>query len=340
MGLFPQTGPGGAPNPADPNTFNGNGQWSPGQQPNSGNGGPMGALQGGQGGVNDMLFGLGGDMPMGGMLNGLLSGGNTPQQRGFGIQEPTPFQPYSPGGGLQFQTTDPYAGQRGAVGKDGMTQAPVGWDQTGPGVAEQWQQGNQQKFLAPTQQQQFYDETKGALSQNLDPYYNNAERRATEAINQQMGSRGLFNSSAALGQSAEAITNLEAEKANREGQYGLQRAGLMGSLAGGADQSTLANLGAGFSAAQTAQEDQAQRAQQFLQNVMGMAAPVSGMAANTYGQMIGSDEQLLRDAMMSELGLAGESQANQQRTDETGKKDTERTAGLFGNILGGLTGGK
>lgn len=339
-GIFPDTGPGGMPNPGDPNTFNGNGQWSPGMQPNQGNGGPMGALQGGKGGVNDMLFGLGGDMPMGGMLNGLLGGGNTPQMRGQGIQEPAPFTPYSPGGGLMFSTTDPYGAARGATGANGLTQAPTGFDMTGPGVAEQWQQQNQGRFLDPTNQQKFYDETKGTLSQNLDPFYSNAERRATEAINQQMGSRGLFNSSAALGQNAEAIGNLEADKANREGQYGLQRAGLMGNLAGGADTSALANLGAGFGAAQAAEEAHRQRGQDYLSNLMGTAVPVMTAAGQNYGQMISGDEQLMRDAMMAELGLAGEAQGNQQRTDETGKRDVERTAGLFGNVLGGMMGGK
>lgn len=339
MGL-PLSGPGGLPNPADPNTFSGNGQWRPGQQPNQGNGGPMGALQGGAGGVNDTLFGLGGDMPMGGMLNGLLGGGNTPQMRGQGIQEPSPFQPYSPGGGLMFSSADPYGAARGQVGGQGTTLAPMGFDQTGPGVAEQWQQQNQGRFLGPTNQQLNYDATKGTLSQNLDPYYNNAERRASEGINQQMGSRGLFNSSAALGQNAEAIGNLEAEKANREGQYGLERAGLMGNLAGGADSSSLANLGAGFGAAQAAQGLQSGRAQNYLQNLMSTAAPVMAAAGNTYNSMIGGDEQLMRDAMMAELGLAGEAQGNQQRTDETGKRDVERTAGLFGNVLGGIAGGK
>jgi hypothetical protein len=331
---------GGMPNPADPNVYNGSGQWQPGQQPNQGNGGPTGFAMGGQGGPLDTMFGLGGDMPMGGMLNGILGGGNTPQMRGQGIQEPAPFVPYSPGGGLQFSPTDPYAGQRNQQGQGGMTVAPTGWDMSSPGVAEQWQQGNQQRFLDPTKQSQFFDETKGTLSQNLDPFYNNAERRALEQLNTQMASRGLFNSSAAIGAGNEAVQNLEAEKANREGQYGLQRAGLMGNLAQGADTSTLQNLGAGFGAAQTAEEAHRQRAQDYLSNLMGVAAPTMAAAAGTYNQQIGSDLDLMRDAMMAELGLAGEAQGNQQRTDETAKSDTERTAGLFGNVLGGVMGGK
>lgn len=339
MGI-PNTGPGGLPNPADPNVFNGSGQWQPGQQPNQGNGGPTGFAMGGQGGPLDTMFGLGGDMPMGGMLNGILGGGNTPQMRGQGIQEAPPFQPYSPGGGLGFSPTDPYAGQRNQHGAPGMTVAPTGWDFSSPGVAEQWQQENQGRFLEPTQQSQFFDETKGTLSQNLDPYYDNAKRRALETLNTQMASRGLFNSSAAIGAGNEAITNLEAEKANREGQYGLQRAGLLGNLAQGADTSTLSNLGMGMGAAQTAEEMRRQRGQDYLSNVMGMAIPTATMAGQAYNQMIGSDLDLMREAMMAELGLAGESQANQQRTDETARSDTERTAGLMGNVLGGVMGGK
>lgn len=339
MGI-PTTGPAGLPNPADPNVFNGSGQWQPGMQPNQGNAGPTGFAMGGAGGPNDFMFGLGGDMPMGGMLNGILGGGNTPQMRGQGIQEPPPFQPYSPGGGLGFSATDPYAGQRTPATQAGMTVAPTGWDFTSPGVAEQWQQQNQGRFLDPTQQTQFFDQTKGTLSQNLDPFYDNAKRRALETLNTQMASRGLFNSSAAIGAGNEAITNLEAEKANREGQYGLQRAGLLGQLAQGADASTLANLGAGMGAAQGAQDVRRQRGQDYLSNVMGLAMPTAAMAGATYNQMIGSDLELMKDTMMAELGLAGEAQSNQQRQDETARSDTERTAGLFGNVLGGIMGGK
>ncbi len=328
------------PNPADPNVYNGSGQWQPGQQPNQGNGGPTGFAMGGAGGPMDTMFGLGGDMPMGGMLNGILGGGNTPQMRGQGIQEPPPFQPYSPGGGLMFSETDPLAGQRFQQGPAGTTQAPTGMDFASPGVAEQWQQQNQGRFLDPTAQQGFFDEAHGNLSQDLAPFYENAKRRALETIDTQFGSRGMFGSSAAIDRGAEAVTDLEADRANREGQYGLQRAGLLGNLAQGADTSELSNLGMGMGAAGAAQGAHRQRGRDYISDIFGMAAPTAAMAGNAYNQMIQSDQDMMTQAMMAEMGLAGEAQSNQQRTDETGKRDTERTAGLMGNVLGGMMGGK
>lgn len=80
----------------------------------------------------------------------------------------------------------------------------------------------------------------------LDPYYDNAKRRASESINQQAAARGSYGSSAALDQNREAFTNLEAEKANREADYNLRRAaeqrgwaGLGGQLGAAAEQSQL-----------------------------------------------------------------------------------------------------
>jgi hypothetical protein len=207
-------------------------------------------------------------------------------------------------------------------------------------VGEQWQQQNQGRFLDPTQQNKFFEATNGTLSQNLDPYYNNAERRATEAINNQFGARGLFNSSAAMDQNAEAIGNLEAEKANREGQYGLQRAGLLGNLAQGADVSTLGNLGAGFGAAQGSEEARRQRGQDYLSNVMGLAMPTAAMAGNAYQQMIQGDQDLMNQAMMAEMGLASTAENQAANKKQEFWSDTQNTAGLMGNVMGGMLGGK
>jgi hypothetical protein len=58
----------------------------------------------------------------------------------------------------------------------------------------------------------------------LEPYYDNAQRRASEKIRTDMASRGMLGSSATNDMNAEMITNLEAEKANREADYALARA--------------------------------------------------------------------------------------------------------------------
>lgn len=88
----------------------------------------------------------------------------------------------------------------------------------------------------------------------LSPFYENAKRRAMESIDAQAASRGAYGSSAALDQGTEAFTNLEAERANREADYNLQRAAenrawetLGGNLSSNLASSQLGwgNLGAG-----------------------------------------------------------------------------------------------
>jgi hypothetical protein len=58
----------------------------------------------------------------------------------------------------------------------------------------------------------------------LGTYYENAKRRALESVNANAAARGAYGSSAAMDMGNEAITNLEAERANREAEYALQRA--------------------------------------------------------------------------------------------------------------------
>jgi hypothetical protein len=70
----------------------------------------------------------------------------------------------------------------------------------------------------------------------LDPYYDNAIRRAQEDITQQTSALGAYGSSAGQALGAEATTNLLAEKANREAQHKLQQLGIgiQGAGTGGA----------------------------------------------------------------------------------------------------------
>ena len=156
------------------------------------------------------------------------------------------------------------------------TEAPQGWDFTGPGVGEQffqinekswttpgqlenWYAQNQNALNAPTQAEQYYGQVNpmildraNALSSDpgLTPYYANAKRRASESINSAAASRGTYGSSAALGQLGEAYTNLDAEQANREADYALKLAeaqrqwlGLGGQIAGQAGSQGQGRLG-------------------------------------------------------------------------------------------------
>lgn len=82
---------------------------------------------------------------------------------------------------------------------------------------------------------------------NVGSFYDNARKRQSQDMNTEMGSRGAFNSSAALDKLAQGNATLNAEQANAESKYGLDRASAMGDLfeiggtmARGADESSSA----------------------------------------------------------------------------------------------------
>lgn len=360
--------------------------------------------------------GSGGGFPgmgAGGAL-GFLSGGNTPQDWGQGIHN-APFQQYHTGPGIQ-QGGDPYAGSRFQMGQQGqiyneygqnytpydargnaMTQSPLGMDQMSPGVAEQWQQQNQSRFLQPGAAQNYWQQVQGqygpggpgttnyseqayknfqkpniANDPGLDPYYQNAQKRLTEGINNQAAARGMFGSSGALNQLTEGMGNLAAEQANREAQYNLQRLGEqraweglggqlagqadqssragsqdalawtqgLGQLAGNADQSELSRLMGGMNAATTAQQLGRERARDYIGDMMGASGALAGMTGNTYDDMLQTDAGLMNNSLMMENGLANAalqaSLYNQQRQ----KADAEWAKGMMGGKGGGKKGGK
>lgn len=82
----------------------------------------------------------------------------------------------------------------------------------------------------------------------LDPYYENAKKRFEEELKTRMAAGGKFGGSAYMDMLSEGMQNLNAEQANREAEYNLNRlaeerswAGLGGELAQGADTSALEN---------------------------------------------------------------------------------------------------
>lgn len=67
------------------------------------------------------------------------------------------------------------------------------------------------------------DQSTLSADPNFGDFYDNAIRRSVEGINKNLGARGAYGSSAADDQIKESITNLNAERANREADYNLQR---------------------------------------------------------------------------------------------------------------------
>lgn len=235
------------------------------------------------------MFGLPGTTGGGGIQNGLgplqgaMSGGNTPQQKGYGTNYPVPMVPYASGPGLMPGTPqDIQNADLGAAGA-GETQFAMNANlYSEPGQQEQWWALNNGAYAGPgigegyvasvldrkfpggqgapgtpgsttggTQNAQ--EAYKASLTQqptiaaDMSPFYSNAERKLTEGIDRAMAARGLYSSSAGMDRTAEALTDLAAQQARDEANYGLQRsqnlqgwAGLQGQLASAADQGSRA----------------------------------------------------------------------------------------------------
>lgn len=330
------------------------------------------------------IFGFGGGGPMGGPQMGaggalgFLSGGNTPQDWGQGIQN-APFQPYFTGPGI-------------VPGQHGLD---PNFDQASPGFGEQYFQQHGGQFGQPTQAGDYWSQIQGqygrppqgtnfsqteyqnfqrpvlAEDPGLEPYYARARDRLTQGIDREFAGRGMYGSSAAFDQLSEGLGGLNAEQANREAAYNLQRtaeqrlweqlggqlAGQadansrgntgqelqwlmgMGNLAGNADSSNLANLMGGMNAANMAQQLQMGRGQNYFNNMMGLSGGLADIAGQNYADMLGTDAGLMNNALMFESGLAQlalqASLYNQQRQ----KADPAWAKGMMGG-KGGGKGGK
>lgn len=222
------------------------------------------------------------------------------------ISSPT-YQSYSTGPGLQ-------AGQAGPG---------VGYNQNAPGQGEQYASAALGYYGAgnipgvSNNQQSNYQQFQQSTPADTSSYYANAQRLQDNDINKQMAARGQFGSSNAVGQISNADTNLAAQQANANAQYGLQRAQLGGSLAGGADaQSNAASqnqLGWTQGLGNLAFEGQqtgANRYQQGFQNDMSLANQLSGMEGANYGAATQNDQSLMNDAMNAQNGYLTENTTN------------------------------
>jgi hypothetical protein len=116
----------------------------------------------------------------------------------------------------------------------------VAFDQHGskffqPGASETWHQQNAGQYAFQRQQ------ASGPMTNNAQTvfngfrkpniarepgygsYYDNAEKDAVNALNTQLGARGAYGSSVGLGQIGKSITDLRADQARTEADYGLRR---------------------------------------------------------------------------------------------------------------------
>lgn len=167
-----------------------------------------------------------------------------------------------------------------------------------PGASEDYFQNTRQQYQDPTNAQGYYsdwnDKSEG-LSADMAPYYDRAKERSTADLDKAFAARGMFGSSASTDAVGQAVTDLEAQRAKDEAQYGLERAaeqrawsGLGGTLASAADSSNLGYLTAGQGAASDAQNAQ-------LARLLGAGGMAQGFDAGQLNRM---------NAGMNAAGLA------------------------------------
>lgn len=174
--------------------------------------------------------------------------------------QPTQGTLSSPGTGEQFQQ------QWGGFFAPGYTSQyqDYGWgegkaetDQAQANVQPAFDMANQ-LFNAPNRADEAYQSFMGnradlALDPNLDAYYKDANRRASEGIENYYASRGMQGGGAEGNAMTDSFANLAGQRARDEMGYSLDRAAEMrlggataGGLAGDADRSRLGFMGGGL----------------------------------------------------------------------------------------------
>jgi len=303
--------------------------------------------------------------------------------------------------GLGTAPVDPYAGQRFDMQSGGPIQANQGWDFTSPGAAEQFFNYNQNRWMgggaagdfygqnagqlgSPGAGEQYWQQNQGALQgatasqQALDKfgempgfgdYYEGAQNRTMASMNDQLAARGMFGTSQGVDQLSQATTDLNAQRANREADFGLAQAGLGGQLAGQADSQRMAQwglgmqgaanaqnmmqgrLGQGFgmagqldqmqdarlmggmNAAAMAQQARAGRGQNYFGNLMQMGGATSGTVFDNNNMGLGMDYEQMMEQNAAALGVSRE-EYNSMLLKE--KKHLEEADSAAGWITGGM----
>jgi len=226
-----------------------------------------------------------------------------------------PASPYSSGPGLQpgqaqpqlssLNNADPTRIAQYYDNNKNVWQSPTFGEVNNQGLVSEYSDPNNRPAVS-NNSQDWFAQYAGSMPNidtdpGLDPYYNNAEKRSTEAINQAVAARGAYGSSAANDQISRGITDLEADKAKNEANYNLARLGeqrqwqgLGGQLAGQSDNNSL----------QRNQEEQ-QWAQ--LLSRLGIDASQLGLqrtnaGADAASNATGAERTRGRDYMSDEMG--------------------------------------
>lgn len=229
------------------------------------------------------------------------------------------------------------------------------WDMTQPGTGEQAYADNKDFWFGPTNSGDYWESVSGEFAPGsagqttlpsdagLGEYYDRAGDRTRGAINDELSSRGLFNSSAGLQQLSDASVALGAEEANRRADYmlavdaarqgweGLElgRYELGGGLSGNADRTNLAFRNSGFEAATSAQNQRRDRVQDYFSNTVAPAAILAGIAGGAYGDLFTADDQYVDGALGFETGRAAEDRNQTYRSQENIQEGINTAVSFF-----------
>lgn len=249
-----------------------------------------------------------------------------------------------------------YTPQNNGVALSGPQGGDYGYNAAAPGMGENYAAsalgyyGSGNIPGVSQNAQQAYQQFQSSTPADMSSYYDNAVRNANNDLNRQMAARGQFGSSNAVGQLSNADTNLRAQQAKDNAQYGLQRAQLGGSLASGADASSLnasnnqlawtqglGNLA--FEGQRTGQN----RFQQNYDNSMNMANTLSGLAGQTYSDEFSNDNSNMSNAINAANGNAVQGYTNATNNLNQANADDAARWKAAGEILkiglGGAAGG-
>lgn len=267
---------------------------------------------------------------------------------------------------------DPYAGQRfsAPAGNSGNpTMQPTGFDQTSPGVGEQFWNNNQNQWnqrpggswassafapgsTAANAANGSFNTEKFSVQPTFDKAYDRAETKGIAQANQQSASRGAYGSSAALNGVGNVISDIESQRANRAGDFALQDQAnqrswadqelgwnkFAGDASFNAGQENFQGLGGAQSAANSAQSGFQNRANSAFGNQFNNAGAVSDFFNPQYQGIIGSDEAALDQYHQYLLGQTQQGVANNQYANQQGADVLNRAQDLYKSTQGPKTG--
>lgn len=240
---------------------------------------------------------------------------------------------YSPGAPYPTSGLQPGNGGNG-IGVD-LTTAGTGENVSGSYLNYYGQNGTP---TTSNNAQQAYSQFQASTPQNMSPYYDNAVRNSNNDINKQMAARGQYGSSNAVGTLSNADTNIRSQQARDEAQYGLSRAGLSGTLASGADQSSGAQsanelnwMGGVSNLGFQNQKENTARGELVLQNQKSAADTMSGIQGQVGQSEITNDQNLLMSMLQAGSGAtADQVAAAQTALSQAQAKSNQNTAQTTG----------